>query len=129
MLHFPLSRYSYNVLWELRKKNGIEPARINQSSPKDLESIKSFFSENKDTFYFLFHPCGDLIGSVLHKRNYIQSLCIAQEYQGQGYGEKLATYCINKILDKGYPSVELHILSGNIKAEQLYKKLGFVEIE
>lgn len=117
-----------DIFFELRKENGIEPARINQSSPKDLDKIQDFFIKNKESFYFLFHQSDELIGSILHIRNYIQSLSISKKYQRQGFGEKLSKYCINKILDKNYACVELKVLKGNIKAERLYKKLGFVEI-
>ena len=117
-----------DVLGALRKKNKIKPARISECSPKELADIRNFFQNNRETFYFLFHPRGDLIGSALHIRNYIQSLCISRKYQKAGYGEKLTKYCINKILDNGYSSVELHVLHGNSKAESLYRKLGFVEI-
>ena len=95
-----------DVFFELRRKNGIEPVRINQSSLKDLNEIRDFFAKNKGSFYFLFQENGDLIGSILHVRNYIQSLSISRKYQRQGYGERLSKYCISKILDKGYDCVE-----------------------
>ncbi len=115
------------VSYELRKSNDIQPYRINQSSSRDLEEIKAFFSKNSNSFFFLFDN-DNLVGSILFLRNYIQSLSIASDYQRQGYGTKLTKYAINRILDKGYSSVELNILPGNIEAEYLYKKLGFVEV-
>lgn len=118
-----------DVFYEIRKNNWISPAKINQSCQKDLKEIKAFFEKNKNNFYFLFHGNGDLIGSILHVRNYIQSLSVSKKYQRQGYGEKLSKYCINKIIDQGYACVELNVLNGNAKAERLYKKIGFVEIK
>lgn len=115
------------VFYELRKSNDIQPYRINQSSSRDIEEIKAFFSKNSNSFFFLFDN-DNLVGSILFLRNYIQSLSIASDYQRQGYGTKLTKYAINRILDKGYSSVELNILPGNIEAEYLYKKLGFVEV-
>ena len=117
-----------DVFSEIRRENGIKPIKINQSSLKDLNEIKDFFITNKDSFYFLFHQNGELIGSILHVKNYIQSLSISRKYQRMGYGERLSKYCINRVLDKGYVCVELNVLQGNIKAESLYKKLGFIEI-
>jgi len=117
-----------DVFYELRRDNGISPIKINQSSSKDLKEIEPFFENNRKSFYFLFHENWNLIGSILHIRNYIQSLSVAKEFQRQEYGEALVKYCSNKILDKGYASVELNILPGNIKAEKLYKKLCFVEL-
>jgi ribosomal protein S18 acetylase RimI-like enzyme len=115
------------LFYELRKRNGIEPARIGDSSPQALEEIERFFLANKNTFYFLFHENGDLIGSALHLGNFIQSLAVAKKYQRQGYGAMLTRYCVNRILDAGYSSVELRVLEGNSEAEKLYKKLGFKE--
>lgn len=115
------------VFYELRKSNGIQPYRINQSSSRDIEEIKALFSKNSKSFFFLFDN-DNLVGSILFLRNYIQSLSIASDYQRQGYGTKLTKYAINRILDKGYSSVELNILPGNIEAQYLYKKLGFVEV-
>ena len=115
------------VFYELRKSNGIQPYRINQSSSRDIEEIKAFFSENSHSFFFLFDD-DNLVGSILFLKNYIQSLSIASDYQRQGYGTELSEYAINGILDKGYSSVELNILPGNMKAEYLYKKLGLMEL-
>ncbi|NOY07332.1 MAG: GNAT family N-acetyltransferase [Spirochaetes bacterium] len=115
------------VFYELRRSNDVQPYRINQSSSRDLEEIKTFFSNNRNNFFFLFDK-DNLIGSILLLKNYIQSLSIATGYQSKGYGTKLTTYAINRILDKGYSSVELNILPGNIAAEHLYRKLGFVEV-
>ena len=117
-----------DAFYELRRVNGIKPARLTQSTPEEIDKIGIFFLENRNTFYFLFHPSGELIGSILHINNYIQSLCISSGYRRQGYGEKLAKYCINAILKAGFARVELKILEGNSGAERLYKKLGFEEI-
>lgn len=117
-----------DLFYELRKKNKIEPARLNESSPEELAEIEDFFLKHKDTFYFLFHENGELIGSILHVHNYIQSLAVSRKYQRQGYGEKLTRYCVNRILEGGYASVKLNVLEGNIDAEKLYEKLEFTEI-
>jgi ribosomal protein S18 acetylase RimI-like enzyme len=118
-----------DLFFDIRTKNGIEPARIGDSSSEALLSIGEFFFANRESFFFLFHQEGDLIGSILHLDNYIQMLCVSREYQRQGYGAKLAQYCINRILEEGYTSVELNILDGNVSAERLYSRLGFEEID
>ncbi|MBN1686645.1 MAG: GNAT family N-acetyltransferase [Spirochaetales bacterium] len=116
------------LLFELRKRNGIKPYRINESSEEELAQIRTFFYDNRHTFYFLFDRRA-LIGSVLYLRNYVRSLVVSQAYQRKGYGTKLASFAVNRIFDSGYDCVELHTLAGNIAAEQLYKKLGFVEVK
>lgn len=113
-----------DVFYELRVSNGWEPHRINESSEKELKEIKEFFNQYKNSFYFLFEN-GDLIGSSMHKRNYIQCLSIGNKYQRKGYGSLLTKFIINKIIEKGYKCVELNVFSDNLKAIEMYKKLGF----
>ena len=115
------------LFYELRKRNGILPYRINESTSKQIEEIRAFFYQNRNTFYFLF-DLDKLIGSILFLRNYIKCLSIAKSYQRRGFGTKLTAFAINKIIDIGYTAVELNILPGNIAAEQLYRKIGFTEV-
>ena len=116
------------VFYSLRKKNGIKPYRINQCNTEDLESIKKFFEGNRNSFFLLFDN-ERLVGSILLLRNYIQSLSVARNYQRKGFGTKLAQYAVNYAFDKGYSSIELNTLPGNIDAEHLYRKLGFLELK
>lgn len=117
-----------DVFYELRVSNGWLPHKINESSPGELEEIRKFFNQYKDSFYFYFEN-NELIGSVLCKRNYIQSLSIAGKYQRKGYGSLLAKYAVNKILGKGFQCVELFVFPDNVKAIGMYKKLGFEIID
>ena len=108
-----------DLFCEQRSKSGMEPACLGDSTPEELVEIGGFFLKHKDCFYFLFHENGELIGCILH------SFGISAKYQRQGYGGELMQYCINRILDTGYGSVELKVLDGNIEAERLYRRIGF----
>jgi ribosomal protein S18 acetylase RimI-like enzyme len=112
------------VFYDIRKLNNILPYRLKNSSEKDLNEIKGFFEKYRSSFFFLFDN-DELIGSILIIRNYIQSLSIAKNCQGKGFGAKLSKYAINYILNKGYRAVELNVLHGNVRAHNLYTKLGF----
>ncbi|MBN1293116.1 MAG: GNAT family N-acetyltransferase [Candidatus Latescibacteria bacterium] len=116
-----------DVFYDLRVSNGWLPHRINESSEKDLKVIKDFFNQNSNSFYFLFDN-NDLIGSTMHRRNYIQCLCISKKYQHKGYGSLLTKFVVNTILGKGFPCVELNVLPDNYNAINMYKKLGFTFI-
>jgi ribosomal protein S18 acetylase RimI-like enzyme len=116
------------VFYEIRKTSGITPHKIGDASAKELKSIAGFFENNKGTFYQLFEA-GTLVGSVLFVGNYIQALAVAANWQGKGYGRKLTKFAVNKILDSGYSSVVLHTLPGNQKAERLFLRLGFREVQ
>lgn len=117
------------VFYELRKKNGITPFALKDSTPPELEEIRQFFSNNSSSFFFLFN--GDnrteenLIGSILLLGNYIQCLAVASKYQRRGYGEQLVKYGVNYALAQGHKTVELTLVDGNTQALALYKKLGF----
>lgn len=115
------------LFFEPRKRSGITPHRIDQSGPKELEGIRAFFDQHRDTFFFLFDQ-QELIGSILFVGNYIQSLGVAKAYQRKGHGTKLSTFAINRILERGYDCVELNTLPGNDAAERLYRKLNFTEV-
>jgi len=116
------------VFYSLRKENDIKPYSINQCNTEELQSIKKFFESNRNSFFFLFDN-ERLVGSILLLKNYIQCLCVARNYQRKGYGTKLTKYAVNYAFDKGYNSIELNTLPGNIDAEQLYRKLGFLELQ
>jgi ribosomal protein S18 acetylase RimI-like enzyme len=117
-----------DVFYCLRKENDIRPYRINQCNTKELENIKKIFESNRNSFFFLFDNEW-LVGSILLLGNYIQSLSVARNYQRKGYGTKLTEYAVNYAFDKGYRSIELNTLPGNIDAEKLYRKLGFLELQ
>ncbi len=116
-----------DVFYEIRKYNNITPYRLNQCTQNELDDIKEYFNNNKSSFFFLFSG-KELIGSILIIRNQIKSLSVARKYQRHNYGTKLTQYAVNFILSKGYLSVELIVLDGNIPAHNLYNKIGFKEI-
>lgn len=57
----------------------------------------------------------------------IHSLMINPLYQGKGLGTSFVNACEKYAIEKGYKSVRLDAFSGNEKALQLYKKLGYQE--
>lgn len=117
------------VFYELRKKNGIRPFALKDSTPSEFEEIKQFFSNNSSSFFFLFdgedRTAENCIGSILLLGNYIQCLAVAKKYQRKGYGEQLVKYAVNYAFSQGYKTVELTLIDGNTQAQALYTKLGF----
>jgi ribosomal protein S18 acetylase RimI-like enzyme len=122
-------REESNLFFENRLANNILPNRLNESSERELQEIKKFFNENRDTFYFLFDENDAFIGSVLWLKNYIQSLLVVRKYQRKGFGEKLTKFAINNIMQNGYDEIKLNVLLGNEPALMLYKKIGFEIIQ
>ena len=112
------------IYYEMRSANGWMPHRINEASMRELKIMKSFFNRYRNSFYFMFEK-DELVGSTMQKANYLQSVSIARKFQGKGIGELLTMFAVNKILEKGFKTVELDVFSDNFKAFNLYKKLGF----
>jgi len=50
-----------------------------------------------------------------------------QAFRGKGYGEKLTRHAINDLFKRGCKVVKLVTRTNNIKARNLYKKIGFTE--
>lgn len=116
------------VFYKMRKENEILPYALRDSSPSELEEIREFFSKNAKSFFFLFEG-NALIGSVLLLSNYIQCLAVSTEYQRKGYGAQLVKYAVNYALSNGAQTVELTLVEGNTRAQNLYRKIGFKEKE
>lgn len=111
-----------------RKNHGITPARLDESTPAELDEIRNFFHEHKDTFWFLMRD-GEIAANILMRRNYIQALSVAKPFQRQGLGNLMTKFAVNYALDKGFAAVELHVFWENIPAFELYRKIGFEVVE
>ena len=70
----------------------------------------------------------DAIGSsckVRHRAEF--GINIAKEFWGMGIGHALTEACIECAKNAGYTQLELNVVADNVKAIEMYKKLGFVE--
>ena len=54
-------------------------------------------------------------------------LDVSDEFRGKKYGEKLARFAIDELVKMGATTVSLWTRVDNLRAQGLYKKLGFVE--
>ena len=60
---------------------------------------------------------------------YLQSLVVAQEWQGQGVGRALVRYVCHEAQARGYATVTLNAVVGNERARRLYEHLGFSKVQ
>jgi len=114
------------LFYELRRSNNIIPFKLKDSTELELEEIRKFFIDNKETFLCVLEN-KKLIASILYINNYIQCLAVEPSFQRNGLGTELTKYVVNKILDQGNKKIELDVLEGNEIAIKMYKKLGFTE--
>ncbi|MFN8360723.1 MAG: GNAT family N-acetyltransferase [Candidatus Kapaibacterium sp.] len=60
---------------------------------------------------------------------FIPYLVTAKEWKGQGFASELLRHALFHLANAGYKRVELYVTRGNLIAEHLYAKLGFLSAE
>ena len=58
----------------------------------------------------------------------LNNITVKKEYQGMKYGELLLRDCIQKCKDRNVDLLHLEVRIDNVRAINLYKKLGFEEV-
>lgn len=72
----------------------------------------------------------EIMSSFNKKLAYIYGLSVSPKYRGQKYATKMLDYAINELENKYKISIiELTVDENNIKAQNLYKKFGFENVE
>ena len=59
---------------------------------------------------------------------WLYHLMIQKKYQGKGYGETAVKLALEEMRQLGASEIRTMYMPGNIRAQNLYKKLGFEEI-
>lgn len=87
-------------------------------------------SENEFAHLFVKEVDGTVVGFVgireIFDRGEITNLAVSSAYQGQGYGEEMLLYAINKMQKDRMEAVFLEVRVSNRKALALYYKHGFI---
>ncbi len=60
-------------------------------------------------------------------RGRVQFLSIGREYRRKGYGKKLLSHAVAELQKRGACFIELAVRQSNVRAQALYRQLGFVE--
>ncbi len=103
---------------KMRLSVGLESAL---SCPSEKQ--KNAYKENAENMFVL--RANNRITAVASlEDNEIDGVAVAVDKQGMGYGKNMVSYCVNKLLDRGYKKVILWTVEGN-PAKLLYEKLGF----
>lgn len=74
---------------------------------------------------FVFFYCND----PYKKNAYITLIAVTPEARGKGIGFALISYVLNVAKARGFSFCQLEVRKDNLKAINLYKKLGFLPIE
>ena len=68
---------------------------------------------------------GTLVGEAAVEGDSIDDIGVAPGHQGQGYGRILTLFCLDLLLNRGYPHPRTSVVVGNEPARGLYYRLGF----
>lgn len=109
-----------------------------QTLEEETKWLKSFIEKiNKSELVFLMAFIGDNLIATSHieLKDKIKShiggfgITVSKDYRGDGIGKKLMELVISESIEKikGLKIIELEVFGDNPIAQNLYKKMGFVE--
>lgn len=118
--------YELNVEW-LEKFFYVEPY-----DQKVLSNPKEFIID-KGGYIFFAKYNDEIVGTValINQNSFFElsKMAVSPKYQGLKIGKKLMDYCIAFSKKKGWKSITLYSHRKLVPAINLYKKIGFIEIE
>jgi ribosomal-protein-alanine N-acetyltransferase len=69
------------------------------------------------------YALGFIEGACFH----LSSMAVAPPHRRQGMGEKLLRYVLSQAFQRGCARSRLEVRGGNVAAQSLYQKIGFVQ--
>ena len=96
--------------------------------------LDSFFSGSEDLIYVAEaekEPVAFLSVQVYREDGYmyLDDLSVTERYRDKGIGTKLIRMAENYADEIGIPAIVFHVEKSNVRAHQLYKKLGYQDHE
>jgi ribosomal-protein-alanine N-acetyltransferase len=86
----------------------------------------------KDGFFVVLEPSGAIVGYAIlvdvKNYSYIFSIAILPKKRNQGYAELLLKFLTKRCTEKHIPKIRLDVRVDNNAAVELYKKLGYTEV-
>jgi RimJ/RimL family protein N-acetyltransferase len=112
-------------------RNGNWPAEgALERSRKEFESLLPNGIHSKDQFLWSIldaekRKIGVLWVQVKDQRAFIYDFVIDETFRGKGFGKQALMAMDQKLKSMNVESVGLHVFGDNVKAQELYKKMGF----
>jgi ribosomal protein S18 acetylase RimI-like enzyme len=118
--------YNLNVEW-LEKYFYVEPY-----DKKVLSNPKEYIIDNGGFIFFAKHE-EEIVGTValINQTNFFElsKMAVSPKHHGLKIGQKLMDYCIDFARRKEWKSITLYSHRTLVPAINLYKKVGFKEVE
>ena len=120
---------------ELMKKEDVETvAQLEKELFSDPWPKRFFHEELNNGFaeYYVLREDEEIVAYAgmwqMFENCDLTNIAVRKEYQGKGYGEKLLRFMMNRAIEKGCEFMHLEVRVSNIRAQNLYEKLGFMKV-
>jgi len=127
-----ITKNDVNELYELLNTLSEETKMFFHPHQFDKKTLEQICNSTKD-YYFVLTKKKKIIGySMLRLFGYnIPSLgiCIRNGYENKGYGQLMTVKTIQKAAELCYKEVILHVHEKNVRALDLFKRMGFKAIQ
>ena len=109
--------------YEMRKENDFKPYYCLDFT----EELRKNLLNDKDNIFVLKDENKIISSYTIHDKtnDTIDTLYVNKEYQGKGYGKLTIQLAINEAISRNVKNITLTVVENNIKARNLYEKLGF----
>lgn len=111
--------------YDLREANDIQPYVCYKPSKEDRKNVL----KNKDNIYLSIDDTGTIISTVMIEDGHIDELVVNKKYENRGFGNETTKFAINKAIEGKSKKITLDVIVWNVKATNIYKKLGFKVIQ
>lgn len=86
-------------------------------------------NDNPFSFYYVYVLNKTVIGyigfRVYDDQAEMMNFVVNPDYQNEGYGSQLLTYCLDELEKKHVKTISLEVRKSNKKAQHVYEKVGF----
>ncbi|GAE27273.1 ribosomal-protein-S18p-alanine acetyltransferase [Halalkalibacter wakoensis JCM 9140] len=101
------------------------------TSPWDRSIFLTELTSNQFAHYLVYEVEEEIIGYcglwIVMDEAQITNVAVHSKYRGKGHGEKLLRYVIAFLKQMGVVKLSLEVRVSNEVAQNLYRKIGFVE--
>ncbi len=118
------------MIIELGKKDKDKIQELSKLFYDIVGDVEDDLSNNPFSHYIVYYENEKLVGYInyylIYDRIEIANFNVLEEYQNKGIGTKLLKFLI-ECYDQKITNITLEVRSNNLKAINIYKKMGFKE--
>ncbi len=109
-----------------------EIERLTFARPWSAESFRQELERNVAARYLVAEAAGEILGYagawIILDESHITNIAVKEAWRGRGIGRKLTEALLQYLSNLGACYATLEVRVSNLRAQQLYKSLGFVNV-